>query len=343
MSMFASSKLHVVSLWILAAIIIFAFNISSTIAQTRSVAPVRAPEKPARPAAAPANKLSTKRRPVPNRESANAICGPITCPSAAPGKANLCGQLVDIEDSTRIDLGGGALCDPNYPTANGACSLGLQFFDLFEFANNPSTATQLPYDQLNINACGFFAAEGITVPSSGFIGVSVDDADAVDDHSPTAAGMHVSGGERIDELIVYASRKSTIQAWSNAVGYSNVANNGVYFSLYYHRGEPASGVMVTPSIGLDTANDYYFNDNDPANRLHVEPSFSNSTGINGAALLFEANLENHSGMRYGNNPSHTNIGTCEWPSLLAVSIPGVVFTQQFHTVDPNTGERCTGQ
>lgn len=265
-----------------------------------------------------------------------AECGRISCANAAPGKVNVCGQLADIETSARLDLGAGGLCDSANPADDGPCSLELSFYDALAFAQNPTGATPLTYDRLRVNECGWFAAEGIPAPQLGFLGIGLDDADADDDHVLTGVALPVSGGQRVDDITVYATRLSSVQMWTDSAGMpfgaQNFAERGAYAPIYLHCDQPMPGVTVISGGSPQAANDYYYSDADALMRTTIDAGLS-STGANGSALLVDAELVQHTG-------SGGDIGTCEWNSALAAAIPGVIFAQEVHTVDPDNGDAC---
>jgi hypothetical protein len=56
-----------------------------------------------------------------------------------------------------------------------------------------------------------------------------------------------------------------------------------------------AGVKLTEDHVVEPANDYYFSDSPPGQRLQIDPLLD-ETGTNGAALKLESELVDHSGL-----------------------------------------------
>lgn len=264
----------------------------------------------------------------------------LTCPQAASGRVTVCGVLKDVETSAEVGEGGtGALCDLENPTADGACSLEMKFYDALQFAQNPTGTAELPYDDLKLNDCGHFVVQNVPAPALGFLAIGADDSEAGSSDNYVLAGvaLPVTGGQRIDDLDTYVVRQATDATWSGAVslpGGQSFVERGVYVPIFLHKGQPVSGVVVTEGGSPQVAEDYYFSDTDPLSRSTVDPG-QNSTGANGSALLVDSELVMHSG-----TGSEGMLEGCVWPSDLADAIPGVAFVQDRHSEDTGTGEDC---
>jgi len=261
--------------------------------------------------------------------------GPIVCPSPAAGKVTVCGQLVDLETRDAIEAAdpSGLPC-PAEPTADGPCSLQLELVDALAFAGNPDTPP-LTVDQVVVDDCGRFKAVNVELPFSRTIGVAVDDAPGVADvHALTGVAFIGESGRQTKDLNAYATRHSTDEQWTATAdapfGAATFGQHGVYVALFLYRGAPVEGVRVTAGGALVPNRDYYFSDPDD-DLTTVDPSLD-ATGPNGAALLVDSQLGNHSG-------TGGEVDACTWESSLATAIATVVFVQERHLVDA-TDEEC---
>lgn len=253
---------------------------------------------------------------------------PLPCPLPDSGDVTVCGRLVDTETSAPIAAGDGtetSACDPANPTADGPCALQLVLVDAIAFATNPGAATPLPAAELTLDSCGRYRAVSVAAPPSGFLGVAIDDstAGAPDDHVTT--GVPAAPDSRTDNLILVATRRSTDQAWTTSAGDpfggATFSEMGAILITYVHAGVPVAGVEITAGgAAVDDADDFYFDDADPASRSSIAPG-QNATGANGAALAVGTALGAHSGS--GAEPPG-----CTWPSAPGASITGVIFASR---------------
>jgi hypothetical protein len=239
-------------------------------------------------------------------------CRAPPCPVPDAGKVTVCGQLVDVETSAVIETAAG--------------DLTVELYDALDFASDPDGALPLPYDSLVINQCGQFAVTNVPKPALGYLGIATDDA-AGDDYALTGVALPVASGDRIQDLNLYATRRSTDAAWTatagDPFGGASFSEVGVHAAIYLLDGNPVEGVRITENSAPDPASDYYFSDADPATRTTVDPAQA-STGPNGTALIVDSALVNHGG-EGGDLPAG-----CRWPSGLADAIPGVVFILERH-------------
>ncbi len=255
-------------------------------------------------------------------------CGvPLSCPPPAdPAKTTICGQLLDLEDSTEIAAPGGSNEVCTEVTASGPCSLKLQIFPALPFASEPTTTPPLVPKKLRVDQCGRFRADDIEFPTGGFVAVGVDEAEgaAADVYRLSGGAALTERGVPFTNLPVYVLRRDTDERWSEGVEGLNgqtFGELGVFVSIFIGpSGAPTSGVAVTRAGATVDTDDFYFSDEDPLMRTTIDPDL-NVTGANGTALMVRGNITNHSG-------EGGDIGNCAWPSTLAKAIPGVVFTTQ---------------
>lgn len=272
------------------------------------------------------------------RGEINGCTGPIACPAPSANRITICGQLYDSQTDQPIAAPGatGAAC-PGTPTADGPCSLRIQFFDALEFAMNPATATpRLPAGGLTVDDCGRYRAVDLPQAGFGFMGVAVDDAvGATDRYRQTGVALANEAALPARGFRAYATRITTDMAWSTTAGLTGAtfATRGVLAAIFTYGGAPVSGVTLTRGGGTATADDYYFSDSN-AQRTTVDAA-RNVTGNNGTALVVDtvnAGVTDHSGM--GAEPA-----SCQWPSSLAAAIPNVVF-MQVKAAEMSVGVAC---
>ena len=246
--------------------------------------------------------------------------GPVTCPGAGANKVTVCGRLYDLETDTKIRAAVPAFasCGSGDEAEDGPCRLDLRFYDALDFASNPTT-TPLAVQALHMDDCGRYVAENVELPALGFLALVVDDATAVpDDHRLTAAAFAVSSGQVRENQRSYVVRKSTDVKWSNDVGFgaSTFVDRGVLMSIFYQDTAPVAGVTVTSNGAVRATDDYYFTDTEA--KLRYTVTATGPTQANGAALLLNSSLVQHSGQ--GAEPPG-----CVWPSDLGASVPGVLW------------------
>ncbi len=281
----------------------------------------------------------------------------ITCKNPDAGKVTICGQLVNAQDSLKIESGGtGGKCDPDAPTTDGPCSIKLQFFDALQFAGNPSGAPELVPDELIVNDCGAYMGHNIPTPMLGFLAVAGDDhpSSGVDIWARSGAATAVVSGQRITGQNSYIVATSTDALWTANAGdpFSGQSfwQRGAYFPVFLgpdtsttDPGDlaPVEGVTVLVSGSVVVGSDYYFTDTDPL--LRTTPSDTQAaTGVNGSAIVVDSDLVNHGGQ--GAEPTDTAVGqegvACVWPEDLGAALPEVYFALERAADNSVTGENC---
>lgn len=261
----------------------------------------------------------------------------LLCAEQPPGKACIAGRLRDFETSgpVRDSPLDDALCTA--VTASGPCSLSISVTDFVAFAQNPSGTVPLALDEHVVDRCGRFRLSGFQVPGFGLVVVTIDDDGAApDEHVLSGVLLAVGDGDRLDLRRGYAVRHDTDLGWTagagDPFGAQSFSVRGVFAPVFLRGATPVQGVAITANGSVQAGDDYYFSDSDPLVRTTIDPSAS-STGVDGAGLLVDSGLMNHSGM--GGEPPG-----CEWPSVLASTVPGVVLVHDFKAVDGTTGEVC---
>jgi|GEM_PF-3983237 len=249
------------------------------------------------------------------------ICD-LKCSVPPAGKFCIAGQLRDTEDSQPI------LSDS---------LLEITLYDGLSFAQNPTGTPPLTVDSITINSCGQFLAQGVTVPALGFVSITTEDAVAgVDDYLPTGGLYSVTADSHVDGISLFATRYTTDEKWINSAGapFANLSfyEVGAFLPIFMHQGVPVEGVTITVSGIVQPAEDFYFSDSTSNLRTTIDVNLTN-TGINGAGIIVNSFLVNHSGI--GSEP----LG-CEWPSSLAKSIPGVLLVHEMNTVQLGTNIVC---
>lgn len=246
---------------------------------------------------------------------------PVACPSAAADKVTLCGRLYDVQTDAKIRAAVPrfASCGSGDEATDGPCQLELRFYDALDFASNPTTTPPLAVQTFHMDDCGRYVAENIDRPSLGFLALVVEDATAApDDHRMTAMAFAVSSAEVRENQRSYVVRKSTDVKWSADVGLgaSTFVDLGVLMSIFYHGDAPVAGVTVNSNGTARAGDDYYFSDTEA--KLRYTVTASGPTQANGATLLLNSSLVQHSGL--GAEP----VG-CVWPSEIGVAVPGVLW------------------
>lgn len=245
----------------------------------------------------------------------------LVCPIPQGGKACISGQLTDAETSAQLRalFYADKACDNG--AAGGPCDLALSVHDMVAFISNPSTSTPLPSETL-VDGCGRFRFSNFTPPPGGFIAILADDAAGQADLLVATATPHAIGAnQRVDGVNVLSARRDTVNTWTQSAGSpfgaSSFADVGAILFSFRAGGIPQSGVSVTRTGNTSPADDYYFSDTVPTQRLQIDNERTN-TGINGAALFVGSNsAAPYSGV--GGEPAG-----CVWPTRLAASIPSVV-------------------
>lgn len=244
-----------------------------------------------------------------------------TCPPAAVDKVTVCGRLYDVETETEIRAAvpKHAACGSGAEAEDGPCELSMLFYDATAFAMNPGATAPLAVQALELDDCGRYVAENVDLPAFGFLAVAVDDAaTAPDDHRLTVESFPVTSGQRRENQKSYVVRRSTDLGWSAdaGLGVSTFVDLGALMSIFLHGTSPVAGVTVTSDGSARAGDDYYFTDTD--SNLRADVTATGPTQANGAALLLNSALVDHSGL--GGEPPG-----CVWPSAPAVTVPGVLW------------------
>lgn len=245
----------------------------------------------------------------------------VTCPVAAVDKVTVCGRLHDVETDAEIRalVPTAAGCGSGFEATDGPCELAIRFYDALAFAGDPLAAAPLAVGSLDVDDCGRFIADGVALPAFGQIAVVVDDAVAAPDgHRLTVVTFDVSAGEVHDDEKAYVVRRSTDAKWSTDVGFgaTTFVDRGTLMSIFRHGTTPVAGVTVTSSGSVRAADDYYFTNTDA--NVRSTATATGPTGTNGASLLLNSVLAQHSGL--GAEPSG-----CLWPDRAGAALGGVLW------------------
>jgi len=262
-------------------------------------------------------------------------CGSISCGDPGGGGfVSLCGQILDVEtnEPVRTDDASGAPCDPAAPTADGPCSLQVVFFDALGFAANPSGTAPQDADLVEVNDCGHFKGIRIERPFSGQIAIGVENVPgAATDRVLSGIAITADMGELRKDLRAFAFSKTTDAKWTSSAGDpfsgTSFVEKGAYVPVFCSPNCRLDGqleeIKVTRGGTVIPADDYYFDDTDRTVRSSVSAS-QDSTGINGAAIMVNSPLGQHSA-------EGGDIGDCEWESQLATSVPTALFFRESFT------------
>ena len=253
------------------------------------------------------------------------------CPAPDPGKMTLCGRLSDAGTNLPIAAAAptGGTCTA--VTAEGPCSLRLQFFDALEFFGNPSGATPIVPAELTVDDCGRYRARNLVPPGLGYLAVAVDDAPTATDRYRLTVVTTQNTPATQNALSIWGTTIASDNAWSASAGLvgSTFADRGVLALVFRYQDLPRAGVMALRSGTSFPADDYYFSDAG-ASRSVVDGAFT-ITGSNGTALFLNSAILNHEGA--GSEPPG-----CTWPSVLTGSTPGAVSFQLMSAM--NGGALC---
>lgn len=246
----------------------------------------------------------------------------LQCSTPPAGKFCIAGQLRDTENSQPI------LSED---------SIEISFYDALSFAQAPTMAPPLAVDSITINSCGQFLAQGVTTPALGFVAILTEDVTGgVDSYLPTSALFTITANSQVDNINLFATRYATDEKWNNSAanpfGASSFYEVGAFVPIFMHLGVPVAGVSITVNDIVQTNDDYYFVDSTSNVRTTIDSSLF-ETGTNGTGIIVNSPLVDHSGI--GSEPAG-----CEWPTVLASSIPGVLIVQEVNTVQTGTSTRC---
>lgn len=266
---------------------------------------------------------------------------PIACPSASPDKVTVCGRLIDAATGEPVQVDGvsTAACDPGAPATTGPCALAVAFYDAIIFANDPQSAPPLAYESLVVDECGRFRAENLAPPTTlGFMGVSVDDHPQSGNDTQVLAGVAfaATAGAQIADVRLISVTTAANQAWTDSAGdpFGGVsfADKGAFLAIFRHGDQRVAGVELTGANGQTRPEDtFYFSDGDARSIVTVAPG-QTATGANGAALMVNSSLTEHSGQ--GGEAAE-----CQWPANLAAAIPGLIYAQEL-IMETTAGDVC---
>lgn len=255
----------------------------------------------------------------------------LACGTPSSGKMSLCGQFLDLETNAPIQdaTHDGTACDPTKPTQSGPCSMVIKAYDAIAFAGDPSTAPELPRDEVVINNCGYFRIKNINPSGASFIGIGLADATGVPaTHRLSGVAVPVIPTKAVSNIPAYAMTIATDTKWSAAAGLGggeSLATRGVYVGIFLHGQVPVAGVKVVRGGTVNPSQHFYFSDTNPAQRsMLVMNSTQDVTGPNGTAVTIGANtLTTYTGS--GAEPGGSS--TCKWPVLMGDEIRGVAFIE----------------
>jgi hypothetical protein len=253
------------------------------------------------------------------------VCAPdLQCPAPANGKLTLCGRIYDTEtdEPLRAANATGAVC-PGTPTADGPCSLKLNFYDALLFQQNPSGTAPQAVGSVTVDDCGRYVGHNIDATSFGYIGAATDDGMGVaDTHILTGVATADNLATPARGFRAYATRKTTDTVWTtaaNLTGGDTFASLGVLVMVFRKGVMPIAGVKIQQNGAVVAANDYYFTDTGKTRSLLDRTP--DMTGANGSGLFIHADAP----MPFTGTGSEP--AGCRWPTALAATIPGVVFVQ----------------
>lgn len=248
----------------------------------------------------------------------------LPCLAPSPNRLTLCGRIYDTETDQVVAAPGatGIPCNPAAPTADGPCSLKVQFYDAIGFQMDPTGATPLVPESLLVDDCGRYQVNNLPLTSFGFLGAAVDEAPGQPD-TRLLTGVATAQAQAMParRFPLFTTRKTTEAPWTTAANPAGgpFRTQGVLAIIFRHAGVPVPGVVARRNGNVIPADDFYFSDTGVA-RTTVAPAQA-MTGPNGTALVINSSSPApHDGV--GGEPPG-----CRWPSVLAATVPGVVFVQ----------------
>jgi hypothetical protein len=247
---------------------------------------------------------------------------PLDCSS--PGDAtSICGRLYDLETDATIESDvPPALC-PAELTADGPCSINVQFYDAVFFASNMGNTAELAYDKANLvrDTCGRFAVSGLPAASRAVTAVGARPAASDTTRRLTGVVAAVAQGQQANNVRLYSMRTSTDMAWSTSAGLPSgtFASRGVYVNIFTRQGTPVAGVTATYMGATRPDSDYYFSDAAAGSRTTVAAA-QTATGANGVSLLTAVTP-------IAENAFGGTGGSCTYAPISGGTIAGVVFVQ----------------
>ncbi|HXC53093.1 MAG TPA: hypothetical protein VN634_19555 [Candidatus Limnocylindrales bacterium] len=266
--------------------------------------------------------------------ASNAACdGPFTCPAPVDGAhQTICGQLYDLEDSSKFQAAGATGTACTTTTVDGPCSLDIVAYDAVGFGTNPATAPALTSGAVFIDDCGRYRVPDVAIPSGAFIELAIDDAD-VAKHGPTGSTNTVTvttpkqAGAATPNFDAWVASKATTDTWE--LSGAPPVSGGLFVPIFHAmisktNRDLQDGVTFTASGSPVPARDSYFVATE-ASRDTIDPT-ANSTGINGTVLVTGASLSDgpiYSGSGGGLSSS------CVWETHGGTSLPSILSVQDF--------------
>jgi hypothetical protein len=276
--------------------------------------------------------------------------GTFLCPAPTTGKQTICGQLYDITDNTKFQQMSpaptGAKCQAG--ATSGPCALNVTPYDAIAFGMNPTTATPLANSGVYIDDCGRYRITDVTQPSSPYIGLGFDDADAANMGpggvtNSTGVAVNASPDSSSTDVEAWVAPKATTDMWTSSGG--PPVSGGIYTAIFRTHKCPASGacditaqqsgVTITKSGTTVPNNDYYFT---AAQTGHTMiDAAATATGSNGTGLLTNASVNDS--LVYSGTGGITDTTSCKWEVHAAASLPNIVFFQVYRPQN-QPGHQC---
>lgn len=260
----------------------------------------------------------------------------VTCPTPADGsRMSVCGRVFDVESDGGIHAASptGQRCG-GAGQPDGACALGLSFYDALPFAANPTTATPEPVDSFTMDDCGRWVAEGVVEPGSGILVVAVDDGQGQPDMHRLTGGLLFPPppGEIAEQYRAYSLSVATDTAWATQTGTSLIGAGAALANFQLADGTPVPGVSITLNGTTDPTHDYYFAGTGPS-RSTIDSTMT-VTGANGSAILSPiSGIQNVSGTGGALPPG------CMWPAQSGTTVANTLVIAFFVPRDTN-GNPC---
>jgi len=263
--------------------------------------------------------------------------GAFSCPTPAAGKQTICGQLYDAETNNKFQgAATGAACGSGDTT--GPCALAINAYDAIAFGMNPTGATPLANGGVYIDDCGRFRVTSVAQPSSPYIGLGFDDANAANmgpngETNTTGVAVNAQPDTATQNVEAWIVKKSTTDGWTSSGG--PPVSGGIYVAIYRtHKCDATgtctgdafanqSGVTITKSGSTLPNNDYYFTAAETG-RTTIDGA-TNATGSNGTGLLTGASVNDL--LVYSGTGGITDTTNCKWESHAAASLANIVFFQ----------------
>lgn len=250
------------------------------------------------------------------------------CTPPQPDKVSVCGRVFDFATTEPLANDATAGAPP-------VTDRSIALYDPMGFLFDPSTEPINGFGDVEIDACGWYFALNVPVPTAApLIAVAVDDRGLgreEGDYRLTGVASVVEPGSVI-WLHAFSTSNATDAAWGtpSTPGFATYGAQGVWAPIYVAKdptdtqdadpfhGQPVAGVVPTHStvdVPVLPADDFYFSDTVPTSRVTLDGA-ATATGPNGTALVTNQTLEQHSG---------TGPANCTWNKHDAASVVGVIF------------------